>query len=101
MMNGTYAVVYGRTDALHEGEGLNTIFLADVEAVKEMARQFIKVIPDDLEGYEKDIKRWTGKNVLSFAHQDDDTFYFSATPFTAFAKNMKKFNEFVAEFNAD
>lgn len=70
-----YVVTYGELN----GNQIKTVVVMGKEAVKKMASEFITVIPDDLEDYKKDIKAWKGKDALIFNHQDDDTFYFSAT----------------------
>lgn len=96
-----FAVTYGRTDYFAE-EGLQTIFVSSAEEVRALAKQFIHVIPDDLEDYLKDIKQWKPTQRLHITHQDDDTFLFQADPIklnSAAANNA--FDRFVSEFNHD
>jgi len=97
MLKAKYAVVFGRMDFSAE-EGLITVFAASTAQVRKMASEFIQVIPDDLEGYEEDIKEWDGKAPLLITHQDDDTFYFSATKINGVTEDMSAFSAFVSEF---
>ena len=91
-----FAIIYGRTDFFAE-VGLTTIFVSDAFDVRKMARQFIKVIPDELDGYNSDIDMWDGTDVLKLTHQDDDTFLFQATPIKM-TDNTSGFDGFVSEF---
>lgn len=96
-----FAVTYGRTDFFAE-EGLETLLIATKEEVKQLALQFINVIPDDLDSYKEDIAKWNGKSRFIITHQDDDTFYFSVIPFAAKVATkaeMAKFHSFVKEFD--
>jgi hypothetical protein len=95
-----FAVTYGRLNFLSDEEGLETLFVDSSDEVKRLASQFITVIPDDLEDYKADIKKWDGMSQLRFVHQDDDSFFFSADPIktsTAFTK----FSDFVSEFQME
>ena len=69
------AITYGR---VYNNE-IVTFFVADMKDAKEIAKEFIKVIPDDPDEYVKDVNAWDGKASLVITHQDDDTFYFNAT----------------------
>lgn len=99
-----FAVTYGNTDFFDE-EGLKTIFFATAEEVREAASEFIKVIPDDLEGYQEDIKKWDGNSNLVITHADDDTFLFSVTPIHVTVEEdisrMQAFLSFCKQFNAE
>ena len=99
-----FAVTYGRTDYFAE-EGLQTVFCNSVAEVKDLAKQFIYVIPDDLVDYKADIVAWSGKDNLVITHQDDDTFLFSAVPVPtskkAASEAMSKFASFVSMFQDD
>lgn len=99
---GTVVVTYGE---LNEGH-LKSIRLTSVNQAKELASQFIRVIPDELEWYEKEIKKWNGKEALVLSHQDDDTFYFSATVISAYTDPDRKprlagFHKFVSDNKVD
>jgi hypothetical protein len=97
-----FAIIYGRTDYFAE-EGLRQVFVATVDEVKELALQFIDVIPDDLDDYKADINKWDGSDVLTVTHQDDDTFLFKATPITVASgpRDFADFAGFVSEFYHD
>lgn len=69
------AITYGRTF----NNEIATFFVKDVEEAKKVAKEFIEVIPADLDEYVNDIDGWDGKASLVITHQDDDTFYFNAT----------------------
>ncbi len=92
-----YAVTYGRTDYFAE-EGLRTIFVTHSDEVKQLASQFIQVIPDDLDSYKQDIKDWDGSSTLVITHQDDDTFLFSVTPIQKTVEGIAAFQDFVSTF---
>lgn len=96
-----FAVTYGQTDHIHStGEGLETLFLSSKELVKELALEFIQVIPDELEPYQEEITNWDGKSRLTICHQDDDTFLFQATPISL-TLDFAAFRQFVADNNAE
>lgn len=92
-----FAVTYGRTDYFAE-EGLRTIFVTHSDEVKQLASQFIQVIPDDLDSYKQDIKDWDGTSPLVITHQDDDTFLFSVTPIQKTVEGIAAFQDFVSTF---
>lgn len=95
-----FAVTYGRLNFMPGEEGLETLFVASTDEVKQLASQFIHVIPDDLPPYKKDIKQWDGTGQLLIVHQDDDSFYFSAVP-VAVSTDTSNFDGFVSDFNHD
>lgn len=95
-----FAVTYGRLNFSPDEEGLDTVFLGSIDEVKELAGQFIHVIPDDLPPYKKDIKKWNGTGQLLIVHQDDDSFYFSAVAIQQ-TTDLTKFSQFCEEFNHD
>lgn len=79
-----YVINYGRLLTSPVGDDYTnpemvTIIAVGVDQVKRLALEFIHVIPDDLASYTQDITDWTGTGALVLSHQDDDTFYFSAT----------------------
>ena len=100
METATYQVTCGKVPELPTEEGrLLTFCLAGADAVKDAARHFARVIPDDLAPYLADIDAWDGQQVLEFSHQDDDYFIFRAQPAKALGL-PDAFEAFVAEFDA-
>ena len=93
-----YAVTYGRTDFF--AEDLHTIFLSTPEDVVALAKEFVKVIPDDPEPYLAEAIKWNGQTSFFITHQDDDTFLFSCTP-VALTTDLTEFHNYVKEFNAE
>jgi oligoribonuclease NrnB/cAMP/cGMP phosphodiesterase (DHH superfamily) len=91
-----YVIVYGRLDFTaiekDDGDGLEVIQVASADEVRSLANQFINVIPDDLDWYQNYIKRWNEEDRLLITHQDDETFYFSATRATM---NLGNFHRFI------
>jgi hypothetical protein len=94
-----FTITYGRTDFFAE-EGLRTLFVASVDEVKQLATQFITVIPDDLADYQDEIAKWDGEGIFTITHQDDDTFLFQATPIHL-SVDFTSFRSFVADFRHD
>lgn len=93
-----FAVTYGLLDFFAE-EGLRTLFLSTADEVRELAEEFITVIPDDLDDYRSDIQDWNGKDRLLIRHQDDDTFYFSAVQVpTSPTMDFSDFHDFVRDY---
>lgn len=95
------AITYGRT---YNNE-IATFFVKDTIEAKKVAKTFIQVIPDDLEVYIKNIDSWDGKVSFVITHQDDDTFYFNATPCNFFMDDTDSensdFMDFVEAFAID
>lgn len=54
-----FAVIYGQTDFSSES-GLKTLFVSKFKEVKKLAKEFVTVIPDDLDAYLQDINDWDG-----------------------------------------
>jgi hypothetical protein len=98
--NPKFAITYGRLNFLPNEDGLETLFVETVGEAKNLALQFIQVIPDDPESYIEDVNEWPGKDRLRIVHQDDDSFYFSVTPIQL-TDDIAKFSQFVTEFNAE
>lgn len=92
-----FAVTYGRLNFMRGESGLETLFVGTLDEAKQLASQFIVVIPDDLSPYKNDIKNWDGSSQLLIVHQDDDSFYFSAVPVKS-SDDFTTFSDFVAQF---
>jgi hypothetical protein len=92
-----FAVTYGRLNFMSDEPGLETLFVGSSDEVKQLASDFITVIPDDLASYKKDIKKWKGTDQLLIVHQDDDSFFFSAVPIAP-SMDHTNFSNFVSEF---
>lgn len=74
-------VTYGEVQGLLEDNNSLVTFAinATLGLAKELAKEFVKVIPDDMEPYVQDIDDWKGDGPFVLYHEDDDHFYFSAT----------------------
>lgn len=100
-------ITYGE---LNSGE-LTSFIIGESEATlataKALAREFIKVIPDDPEDYQDDIAKWNGLKPLAILHQDDDFFFFNITVSHLYGPDpdpeddLAAFRKFVADHNAD
>ena len=93
-----FSITYGIASNVGYGgdtSALDTIFVKSVKDVKKWALEFVKVIPDDIDDQVKEIEDWDGSAPLVFAHQDDDTFYFSAN-LVSLTKDFDKFTRFVS-----
>lgn len=81
-------------------DDLLTFQLESLEDVKSAARDFVNVIPDDLEDYLKDIADWDGTGVFTVSHQDDDYFMFRAQ-LAPVPGIPDRFNSIVSEYAHD
>jgi hypothetical protein len=98
IMTAKFAIIYGRTDFF--AEDLHQVFVSTEAEVRDLATQFIQVIPDDPEPYLEDIKNWNPDSELLITHQDDDTFLFQCKAISL-TTDLSDFNKFVTDFNAD
>lgn len=108
-------ITYGELN----GNRLATFTLAEttVDALKALAKEFIKVIPDDPDDYHADVDAWLPFGSANNAwptvpytvyNQDDDFFFLSITvlhleAYSTGAEDLDlaAFNAFVSEYNAD
>jgi len=88
-----FAITFGK---INSTECPMMLFVSTSTEVKQLAKKFITVIPDDVEDYAIDIDNWNGDSVLTIIHQDDDTFLFQVAPIKS-TVNLSDFNEFILD----
>lgn len=98
-----FVITYGRLDA---GD-LRVLTVNGLDAARALALDFIQVIPDDLVSYQAHINTWNADVPLVITHQDDDSFFFSATWTPGLfwdneaGAGLPEFSAFCSEFSAE
>jgi hypothetical protein len=90
-----FAVTYGISDA---EEILKTVFVASAKDVKAMARRFITCFPADPADFVTNVDEWDGTSVFDTSFEDDERFFFQATPIPATLSSMSDFDAFISEY---